>query len=85
MYKVIMAPTDGSDTERPALEVAVALAQRFGAELRLVRVETPPVVVDPHSGPGVLEQTEETLVESRRAREKKLEALAATIPEKRSS
>lgn len=77
MYKVIMAPTDGSDTERPALEVAVALAQRFGAELRLVRVETPPVVVDPHSGPGVLEQTEETLVEARRGREKKLEALAA--------
>ena len=77
MYKVIMAPTDGSDTERPALEVAVALARRFGAELRLVRVETPPVVVDLHSGPGVLEQTEETLLEARHAREKKLEQLAS--------
>ena len=79
MYKIIMAPTDGSDAERPALEVAVNLAQRFDAELRLVRVETPPVVVDPHSGPGVLQQTEETVLEARRAREKKLETLADDI------
>lgn len=79
MFKIIMAPTDGSDTERPALDVAVTLAQRFDAELRLVRVETPPVVVDPRSGPGVLQQTEETLLEARRAREKKLEELADEI------
>ena len=76
MYKIIMAPTDGSDAERPTLDVAVTLAQRFDAELRLVRVETPPVVVDPRSGPGVLNQTEQTLLDARRAREKKLEALA---------
>jgi nucleotide-binding universal stress UspA family protein len=76
MFKIIMAPTDGSDAERPALGVAVTLARRFDAELRLVRVETPPVVVDPRSGPGVLQQTEETVLEARRAREKKLEALA---------
>ena len=74
-----MAPTDGSDAERPALDVAVNLARRFDSELRLVRVETPPVAVDPHSGPGVLEQTEELLVEARRVREKKLEALAAEL------
>jgi nucleotide-binding universal stress UspA family protein len=74
-----MAPTDGSDTEMPALEVAVRLARRFDAELRLVRVETPPVAVDPHSGPGVLEQTEETVAEARLLREKKLEALAAEL------
>lgn len=79
MYKIIMAPTDGSDAERPALEVAVTLAQRFDAELRLVRVETPPVVVDPRSGPGVLQQTEESLLEARRARERKLEELADEI------
>ena len=79
MYKIIMAPTDGSDAELPALEVALKLARRFDAELRLVRVETPPVVVDPRSGPGVLEQTEESLVEARRIREKKLEALAAQL------
>ncbi|HST06973.1 MAG TPA: universal stress protein, partial [Gemmatimonadaceae bacterium] len=79
MYRIIMAPTDGSDAERPALDVAVKLARRFDGELRLVRVETPPVAVDPHSGPGVLEQTEELLVEARRVREKKLEALAAEL------
>jgi len=79
MYKMIMAPTDGSDAERPALDVAVILARRFDAELRLVRVETPPVAVEPGSGPGVLEQTEETFLEARRAREKKLEALADEI------
>lgn len=79
MYKIIMAPTDGSDAELPALEVAVKLARKLDAELRLVRVETPPVVSDLHSGPGVLEQTEETLVEERRFREKKLEALATQL------
>ena len=79
MFKIIMAPTDGSDAERPALDVAVTLAQRFDAELRLVRVETPPVVVDPRSGPGVLQQTEESVAEARRAREKKLEALAEEL------
>ena len=79
MFKIIMAPTDGSDAERPALDVAVTLARRFDAELRLVRVETAPVAEDPHSGPGVLEQTEETFLEARRAREKKLEALAEDI------
>ena len=79
MYKIIMAPTDGSDAELPALEVAVKLARKLDAELRLVRVETPPVVVDPHSGPGVLEQTEESLAEARRVREKKLEALATQL------
>jgi len=79
MFKIIMAPTDGSDAERPALDVAVTLAQRFDAELRLVRVETPPVVVDPRSGPGVLQQTEQSVLEARRAREKKLEELAEEI------
>jgi nucleotide-binding universal stress UspA family protein len=74
-----MAPTDGSDAEQPALDVAVTLARRFDAELRLVRVETPPVVVDPHSGPGVLQQTVEMVAEARRVREKKLEVLAAEL------
>ncbi len=77
MFKVIMAPTDGSDLERPALALAVRLAKRFDAELRLVRVETPPVAVDPASSPGVLEITEETVAEARRARFGKLEALGA--------
>jgi nucleotide-binding universal stress UspA family protein len=77
MFKVIMAPTDGSDLERPALALAVRLAKRFEAELHLVRVETPPVAVDPASSPGVLEITEETVAEARQERLKKLEALGA--------
>ena len=77
MFKVIMAPTDGSDLERPAIALAVRLAKRFEAELHLVRVETPPVAVDPASSPGVLEITEETVAEARQARLGKLEALGA--------
>lgn len=77
MFKVIMAPTDGSNLERPAIALAVRLAKRFDAELHLVRVETPPVAVDPASSPGVLEITEETVAEARRARLTKLEALGA--------
>jgi nucleotide-binding universal stress UspA family protein len=74
-----MAPTDGSDGERSAIDLAVALAKQFDAELRLVRVETPPVVVDPRSGPGVLEQTEQTFADARVAREKKLQALGTEL------
>jgi len=77
MFKVIMAPTDGSDLERPAIALAVRLAKRFDAEVRLVRVETPPVAVEPTLSPGVLEITEETVAEARRARLEKLEALGA--------
>ncbi len=75
MYKVIMAPTEGSDTERAALSVAVKLARRFDAELRLVRVETAPMVVEPAVRQPVLEITEQTLWEERLARLRKLEAL----------
>lgn len=77
MVKVIMAPTDGSDLERRAIALAVRLAKRFDAELHLVRVETPPVAVDPASSPGVLEITEESVAGARRARLEKLEALGA--------
>jgi len=75
MYKVIMAPTEGSDTERTALSVAVKLARRFDAELRLVRVETAPMVVESEVRQPVLEITEQTLREERLARLRKLEAL----------
>lgn len=77
MFKVIMAPTDGSDLERPAIALAVRLARRFDAELRLVRVETPTFVVEPGFSPGVLEILAQTAAEARVARLGKLEALAA--------
>lgn len=75
MYKVIMAPSEGSDSERAAISVAVKLAQRFEAELRLVRVETAPLVIETVVRPPVLEITEQTLRDERLARLHKLEAL----------
>jgi len=38
MYKVIMVPTDGSGFDREAIRVALRMAERTGAKLRLVRV-----------------------------------------------
>ena len=75
MYKVIMAPTEGSDSERAAISVAVKLAQRFEADLRLVRVEAPPLVVETVSRPPVLMITEQTLLDELLARLHELEAL----------
>jgi nucleotide-binding universal stress UspA family protein len=77
MYKVIMAPTEGSDSERGALSVAVKLAQRFDAELRLVRVDATPLVIETVPRPPVLEITEQTLRDERLARLRKLETLGA--------
>lgn len=79
MYKVIMAPTEGSDTEKHALSVAVKLAQRFDAVLRLVRVQTAPLVIESVPRPPVLEITEETLRAERLARLRKLEALGVQL------
>jgi nucleotide-binding universal stress UspA family protein len=75
MYRVIMAPTEGSDSEKAALSVAVKLAQRFDAELRLVRVLSAPLVFEPDGRPPALETLEETFREERLARLRKLEAL----------
>lgn len=75
MYKVIMAPTEGFDTERHAISVATRLAQRFDAELRLVRVENGPIVLETFSNPAGLIATEQGLTEVRLARLRQLEAL----------
>jgi nucleotide-binding universal stress UspA family protein len=72
-----MAPTEGSDSERAAISVAVKLAQRFDADLRLVRVEAAPLVIETVPRPPVLEITEQTLRDERQARLRKLEALGA--------
>lgn len=70
-----MGPTEGLDTERHAISVATHLAQRFDAELRLVRVETTPIVLDTRSDPAGLIATQEALREGRLAGLRKLEAL----------
>jgi nucleotide-binding universal stress UspA family protein len=79
MYKVIMAPTEGSDAESGAISAAVKLAQRFGADLHLVRVLTAPLVIEMVPSPPVLEITEQTLRDERAARLHKLEALGTEL------
>jgi nucleotide-binding universal stress UspA family protein len=79
MYKVIMAPTEGSDSERPALSVAVKLAQRFDAELRLVRVLSAPLVFETDAPPPSLETIDQTIRDERLARLRKLEALGTEL------
>ena len=74
MFKVIMAPTEGSDSERTAISVAVKLAQRFDADLRLVRVETTPLVIETIAQTPML-VTEQTLMDERLASLHKLETL----------
>ena len=75
MFKVIMAPTQGSDSERAAISVAVKLARRFDADLRLVRVDSTPVIIEPVPHAPMLAVTEELIREERLARLRKLEAL----------
>jgi nucleotide-binding universal stress UspA family protein len=75
MYKVIMAPTEGSDSERAAISVAVKLAQRFDADLRLVRVESTPLVIEPVPHRPMLMVPERSFRHDHLARLHKLEAL----------
>ena len=79
MYKVIMAPTEGSDVEKPALAAAVNLARCFDADLRLVRVNPAPVVIENVVRPPILEITEDTLPQERLARLRKLESLGVEL------
>jgi nucleotide-binding universal stress UspA family protein len=76
MYKVIMAPTEGSDSESAAVSTAVKLAQRFEADLRLVRVKSEPLIVETIAQMPVA-QTEEMLREERVAHLRNLEALGS--------
>ena len=75
MYKVIMAPTHGDAGEQEAIALAVRIAQPFEAELRLVRVDTPQVVIEPITSAAGFLETESALVEARLGRLRKLEAL----------
>lgn len=75
MWKVIMVPTEGSESERSAISVAVKLAQRFEADLRLVRVDSTPHLTEPTPPAPLLAVTLQSLREERLARLRKLEAL----------
>ncbi len=75
MHKVIMAPTEGAESEIVAISVAAKLAQRFDADLHLVAAEAPPLGIETVPRPPVLAITEQTLMDERLARLRKLEAL----------
>jgi len=77
MYKVIMVPTQGSETERPALSVAVSLAKRFGAEIQLVQVETGLIVLEGNTRTAGFSGTALSIEAGRLSRRQKLEALGA--------
>ncbi len=79
MYKVIIAPTEVSDFESPAIDAAVKLAQRFDAALHLVQVLAPPLVANTLPHVPVLEITEQALSDERLARLQKLEALGSKL------
>ena len=77
MYNVIMVPTDGSGADTAAISLAVRLAQRYEAELRLVRVDTPQLIVEPMTSAAGLEQSAEAIEAARMTRLRKLESLGA--------
>jgi nucleotide-binding universal stress UspA family protein len=75
MYRDILVPTHVDDAERPALSVAFSLGVKFGAELRLVQVETDAIVLA--AGATGLAEAADLLEGERATRRRKLEALAA--------
>ena len=75
MYKAIMVPTHGEDTERPALAVAINLALKWNAELRLVQVDTSAPALE--AGTIGFAETEDFSSAWHSAREKRLTALVA--------
>lgn len=77
MYKRIMVPTQALDAERPALSVAVRLASRFGAELRLVQIESDTIVPEGKTQLSATIDTEAGMEADRLARRRKLEALGS--------
>ena len=79
MYRVIMAPTEGSDAERGAISVAAKLAQRFDADLHLVRVLVPPIITEAVPQIPPLKITRQALAYDRLRRPHKLEALATEV------
>ena len=51
MYKMIMAPTDGSGFDREAIRLALRIAERSRAKVRLVRVHCTGAFFGMESGP----------------------------------
>lgn len=76
MYKIIMAPNDNSANARNALMRAAHLAKHYDAELRIVRVSTPMVVIQPLSAMADLEVQQKAIDDQLAVDLRELEALA---------
>lgn len=76
MYKIIMAAHDGSSNSSIALTRAIRFARHFKAELRIVRVSEPVIVVDALAGVASAE-SQQKAIDAQVARElRELEACA---------
>jgi Universal stress protein UspA and related nucleotide-binding proteins len=69
-----MVPTDGSELEREAIRLATKLSDIPGAELRLVRVYSAPMVF---TGPDTLDYPNEAIANEREWQFSQLETLAS--------
>lgn len=75
-FGAILVPTEGADSERVALSIAVRLARLYGAQLHLVRVEPTPYVIEP-IGRARSFDTRRSAAEDRSVNRDELEVLAA--------
>ncbi|HVS60826.1 MAG TPA: universal stress protein [Gemmatimonadaceae bacterium] len=77
MYKIIMVPTDGSGFDRYAIRVALRVAERSQARVRLVRVQSTGAFFGTGSSPEAATVSVELLQEERDRILRELYALAA--------
>jgi len=77
MYKIIMVPTDGSGFDRDAIRVALRVAERSQARVRLVRVQSTGAFFGTDSSPEAATVSVELLQEERDRILRELYALAA--------
>jgi nucleotide-binding universal stress UspA family protein len=77
MYKMIMVPTDGSGFDREAIRVALRVAERSQARIRLVRVHSTGAFFGMESSPEAATVSAEVLRQERDRILRELNALAA--------
>ena len=77
MYKVIMVPTDGSGFDREAIRVALRIAERTDAKVRLVRVLATGSIFDMAAKTDGTDTSDEIVQTGRDAALSELYALAA--------
>ncbi|MEX2110269.1 MAG: universal stress protein [Gemmatimonadaceae bacterium] len=77
MYNVIMVPTDGSGFDREAIRVALRIAEKSGAKVRLVRVVSSATMLGMAASPEAVGLSPEITFKERNAVESELDALAA--------